>query len=245
MLTGIPDVGRGGLPPVRAALGPILPGARILFAGDSVTKGYNASIPADDPTFRWSAPLEATLTAEFTAAGKTVPTYINTAVSGQTAAAMASDVTAQIVTPAADHIFLQIGQNDTFTSATQAATTAALTTIYNAAIAANPSVKIHQLSLFFWGEKWPQGQNAAGQDAALDLRNSTILNLVNTYPAANIEWIWLRQLLMLQESQINLPSPGAASGFLTQDGTHLTKTAVSGGATYVSSLVRSRITLAT
>jgi lysophospholipase L1-like esterase len=241
------EFGLGGSPRPVVPLGPIPPGGTVLFAGDSITAGYN--FPGGgtlDPSFRWCAPFEAYLTAQFTAAGKTPPTYANTGVIGQRSDGLLAALNTNMIAPGAQDIFLCIGTNDV-SQISAAATFSDMTQILSGTIAAIPAVRIRVISLLWAGEQYPKTLNSSFVSDGYDLRNGVIWSATKQFPAANVQWLYVRDLLYATEALYNTPAPGAASGFQTQDGTHPSKTgqqpAGQSGAEVLSGIIESMVTL--
>lgn len=241
----------GGKPPAPTPLGPIAPGSRILFSGDSITKGFTGGL--DDPTYRWSAPLESWMTAQFVGAGKTPPTYLNTAITGQQTRSIAQraptdNLDAQIISQTPDRVFLLTGTNDIGNLRTLEETRDKLHQIIVDTVAALPSCRFYVLSLFLNGERIPKGANPGSPpnsgDGPWDARNSALYaGLFGLEQYA--QWIYLRDAAFEWLATYNIDDE--QNGGLTQDDTHPNKVGQGfgpiSGQEFISSYVQARISL--
>jgi hypothetical protein len=209
--------------PILPAL-PILPGATIVQTFDSVTKGFTAPSGPDDPTLSWSALLTPQITAAFTAAGKTPPTFINTAVDGQTSAALIADINNQIISRAPTDIFMYGTTNDATGSGSDWTIYAHYLTILTTVWGSLPACKFHCFSLGFHGSEKPQ-IGAGSHDGDMLGRNSALWRACLQYPGL-CEFIDLRNAVYQWEKQYN--TTPVTSGLLSQDGIHPAKAAVTG-----------------
>lgn len=229
----------------------IYPAAKVVFDGDSVTQGHNnAGGGSTDATFRWCAPFETSVTAAFTNAGKTGPTYANTAVGGNTS----TECLAAVATPIAQapgYIFLLIGVND-FTNhggtPIPPATSGSNVAAYGAAVWAKyPGCRIFVVSnLQGATEHWPEGTNA--DDASIEATNAGIQAAISGL--ALMKWCQVRTTIFATDEPAQNPA-NAATGQLIQDngGYHPTKTAnppaTLSGAQVISSRMFNLVTLGT
>lgn len=223
------------LPGLSAALSfGIKPGQKIVFDGDSVTAG------SPDATFRWQAPLEASLNANMTGRAAAIPTYANVGVAADTTTNMLARV-AGTIAAAPNHVMVMCGVNDFFNhggAPIPPATSASNAAAYIAAlVAAIPTVRIHWIeSLWAASEQRPRG---------IGPNDASVLNTMNAIKTvaqttAGCEWLGIASDIW------TLYSPGynptnLVNGKMTQgDGTHPAKTA---GQMAISNAVYNRLTL--
>lgn len=190
------------------------------------------------------------MTAQFMAARKTPPTYLNTAVTGQQTQSLYADLNNQVISQNPDRVFLMIGTNDIGFNRTYEETRDKLHSIIADTVAAKPDCKFYVLSLFLFNENWPKGANAGtpptSGDGPYDLRNSALRDgLIGLDSVA--QWIYIRDPAFSWLT-VNNPSH-AINGYLTQDGTHPTKQGTGlgpiSGAEFMSQAVQAAISLAT
>jgi GDSL-like Lipase/Acylhydrolase family len=211
---------------------PFKKNATIVMSGDSITRGFNPFIPANDSTLRWSVQFEASVTAAYTAASVTVPTIVDTAQTGQTSSALLSDLTNQITSQNPTDVVMMIGNNDVNFMVPRATTYSNIVSIIEGTLALFPSCKFHvMLSPFISGEQWPAGSDGPS-DTQLDVTNLMIAGAAKAEALLHpgqIEVINLKPNCFAWEAQFNTPGPpGVSTGLLTQDGQHPSKAAVTG-----------------
>lgn len=195
--------------------------AAIGYIGDSYTQGF------PDPSFRWQAPLEASITQKFRTANAGFPTHTNLGVGGDTSTDVLARLAA-LIAAGCDHYFHLYGLNDKFNHGgapilpvtTQANYTAILTGL----LTALPNSKHHVLSnLWFDSEQRPRG--IGPNDATTDASNGGIQAAVALQPATSVRYLDLIPRIYTSLSPVINPT-NANGGFLTQaDRTHPSKTA--------------------
>lgn len=198
----------------------INPAPRITEAGDSIPRGFFSG--SDNAAYACFLPLRTLLTAAFTAAGKTGPTYTNTAVTGQTSAALLAGLATQVIATSPDVLLVIIGANDVGFGLTPEQTFANTSGVISGTLASFPNCIIHWFGCpLRSSEQIPDGisSDAGGVLAA----NSAMAAACAKFPA-NARFWNMRQGAYGFEGAKNTPAPGAASGLLTTDGTHNTKT---------------------
>jgi lysophospholipase L1-like esterase len=194
----------------------------VTLAGDSITAGYNASIPALDSTYSWTVELQASLIAKYTAASLAVPVFTNTAVVGQTTSGMLTNINAQLLTTPMTDLFLMIGVNDAIAGLSQATIASNISSIFSQVRSTFPSCRIWVFNPPFagGGENWPNGVN--GNDHRMDGVNLIIANALAPYLGTGAALLDMKAAMFAYEA-INNPTH-AISGILTQsDGVHPSK----------------------
>jgi len=192
---------------------------KIGFIGDSYTAG------SPDASYRWQAPLEASIAEKFRMANVTAPTFVNLGVGGDTS----TDVLARLAAinaAACDHYFHLYGLNDNDdhggTPIPPATTQANYTAIMNGIAAALPSAKHHVVSnMWFGSEQRPRG--VGPHDATTDASNDAIVAAVALQPATRARYLNIIPRVYTSYSPAINPS-NLDGGVLTQvDKTHPAK----------------------
>lgn len=220
-------------------------GETIVMLGDSNTKGFQSGV-GDNPAFRWWLDWEDAVTAAFNAASQTPPTFVNSGVTGANAQFLqqAPNFANLVTNHDPDHVVLMVGTNDVTQNVQEAAFRGFVASILSQSWSFNANMKFHLVdSVFRNGENWPNGTQGAS-DVSMDALNFQMASLAYANPG-RCEYWQLRSQCWAWEAANN---PGhAASGLLTQDGTHPSNTPAMGqsdsGQSLFSSLAYTQTTL--
>lgn len=154
---------------------------------------------------------------------RTPITMLNTAVPGITSTYVLANLSEMITSQNPDVLFLLIGTNEHLPPAnpsySYAQSQANLEAIVDQARAALPNLRIVLLSLLTFDEQWTAGSPPAWNP--VDVETDTRCGIIQTVAAEKgCEFVDLRNPMLVQESLLNTPAPGATSGVLTSDGRH-------------------------
>jgi hypothetical protein len=239
----------------------IVAGSKVVFVGDSITaQGWfnGGTEPAVTGT------LEALINANGlgtvvpgvtsgtpgsvtgvggVSRGQSVPfVTVNSGVSGNAAANIATDLANRVTNFNPNVVFLEVGINDAvvyFTDPTAFA--ASYSSILSGILAWNPATKIICVGLIARGEQW-----STGPTWGINIYDSNILQfdgIIQTIvvgAGANVIYADIRTPLLAYEAAHNTPAPGVLFPVVTVDGIH---PIISSGQILVSGWVNQNITV--
>jgi lysophospholipase L1-like esterase len=208
--------------------------ANIGLFGDSVLAGL------PDASYAGLLPLQALVTAHYTAAGhpELASTWQQFSQSGQKLA-WAEGLISSMISGSINAIIIGLGTNDASAGTSPLAFQASWRTILGQVRAAAPTKPVGLMSIWFLGELQPAGANA--NDGAIARYNAITKQMAVEY---NCTYLDTRAPSLAYEVSFNTPPPGAASGLLTQDGVHPDLTVRNGysGVTMLSQSVYNQLT---